>query len=44
MQAISKGKFKTIVSPPSGATEQDLVKKANKYIKGKYKIVNREEH
>ena len=38
MLAVSRGKFKTIVEAPKGATEKELIKKANKYIKGKYKI------
>lgn len=44
MLAISKGKFRTTVEAPKGATEKELIKKANKYIKGTYKIVTNGKH
>lgn len=36
MKAIAKGKWKTIVEAPKGATRDQLEKKARKYIKGNY--------
>ena len=38
MKAISKGKYKTIVEAPPGATKQELINKANKYIKTGFTI------
>lgn len=39
MKAVSKGKYKTIVEAPTGATLDQLKKKADQYIKGEYTIV-----
>jgi len=39
--AISTGEFKTIIVAPKGSTKAALKKRADKYIKGKYKIIKK---
>ena len=39
MKAISTGEYKTIIEAPKGATKEELIKKASKYIKGDYQII-----
>lgn len=38
MVAIGKGKYRTIVEAPKGATKHELEKKARKYIRGTFTV------